>query len=136
MLEIRSSGRVPAGPLTTASAIAVGMALVWALVALWSSQAFTRRPFAYYETVIVTPEGTPLISRVNTGILERTEFFTLDRKPYPAHELTQIAGRKAKLKFTTNPDLIAGVVAHVGSKVYDGSVRGQLDRLRAGLGRE
>jgi F-type H+-transporting ATPase subunit delta len=48
-------------------------------------------------------------------------------------QLTRMAGKKAKLKFTTDPALVAGVVARVGSKVYDGSVRGQLERLRATL---
>lgn len=43
-------------------------------------------------------------------------------------------GRKAKLKYSTDPALIAGVVARVGSTVYDGSVRGQLERLRTRLG--
>jgi F-type H+-transporting ATPase subunit delta len=48
-------------------------------------------------------------------------------------ELSRLAGKKAKLKFTTNPALIAGVMARVGSTVYDGSVRGQMERLRAKL---
>jgi F-type H+-transporting ATPase subunit delta len=48
-------------------------------------------------------------------------------------QLTRMAGKKAKLKFKTEPALVAGVVARVGSKVYDGSVRGQLERLRATL---
>jgi len=51
-------------------------------------------------------------------------------------QVAQLAGRKAKLRFTTDPGLIAGAVAHVGSRVYDGSVRGQLDRLRSRLGKE
>lgn len=48
-------------------------------------------------------------------------------------QLTRMAGKKTKLKFQTDPALVAGVVARVGSKVYDGSVRGQLERLRATL---
>jgi len=48
-------------------------------------------------------------------------------------QLTRMAGKKAKLKYQTDPGLVAGVVARVGSKVYDGSVRGQLERLRATL---
>jgi len=48
-------------------------------------------------------------------------------------QLSRIAGKKAKLNFKTDPALVAGVVARVGSKVYDGSVRGQLERLRATL---
>lgn len=47
--------------------------------------------------------------------------------------VSRLAGRKAKVKFSADPALIAGVVARVGSTVYDGSVRGQLDRLKARL---
>jgi F-type H+-transporting ATPase subunit delta len=48
-------------------------------------------------------------------------------------QLTRMAGKKAKLNFQTDPALVAGVVARLGSTVYDGSVRGQLERLRAKL---
>jgi len=48
-------------------------------------------------------------------------------------QVSRLAGKKAKLKFSTDPALIGGVVARVGSTVYDGSVRGQLDRLRTKL---
>jgi len=48
-------------------------------------------------------------------------------------ELSRLSGKKAKLRFTTDPDLVAGAVARVGSLVYDGSVRGQLDKMRAKL---
>src|ERR1700691_5860791 len=50
-------------------------------------------------------------------------------------EISRVAGKKAKLKFSTDPALVAGVVARIGSTVYDGSVRGQLDRLRTRLAR-
>ncbi len=48
-------------------------------------------------------------------------------------QLTRLAGREAKPRFSTDPTLLGGVVAKVGSTVYDGSVRGQLERLRAKL---
>ena len=50
-------------------------------------------------------------------------------------ELSRLAGKKAKPRFTTDPALLAGVIARVGSTVYDGSVRGQLERMRAKLGK-
>ncbi len=49
-------------------------------------------------------------------------------------QVSRLAGKKAKLKFLSDPALIGGVVARVGSTVYDGSVRGQLERLRTRLG--
>ena len=50
-------------------------------------------------------------------------------------QLSRLSGKKAKLTFSIEPALIGGVVARVGSKLYDGSVRGQLERLRVKLGR-
>jgi F-type H+-transporting ATPase subunit delta len=49
-------------------------------------------------------------------------------------QVSRLAGKKAKLKFSSDPTLIGGVVARVGSTVYDGSVRGQLEKLRTRLG--
>jgi F-type H+-transporting ATPase subunit delta len=48
-------------------------------------------------------------------------------------ELSRLTGKRTKLNFTIDPALIGGVVARVGSLVYDGSVRGQLERLRVKL---
>jgi len=48
-------------------------------------------------------------------------------------QLSRISGKKAKVAFATDSALIGGVVARVGGKVYDGSVRGQLERLRLKL---
>jgi F-type H+-transporting ATPase subunit delta len=48
-------------------------------------------------------------------------------------ELARIAGRKIRLHVAVDPELIGGVTAHVGSTVYDGSVRGNLAKMRQGL---
>ena len=50
-----------------------------------------------------------------------------------SRELTRVAGSKIRLHTTVDPDLIGGVMAHVGSTVYDGSVRGQLAKMRQSL---
>jgi F-type H+-transporting ATPase subunit delta len=42
-------------------------------------------------------------------------------------------GKKVQMRFSVDPSLIGGVTAQVGSTIYDGSVRGQLDRLRSEL---
>lgn len=45
--------------------------------------------------------------------------------------LAKLTGRKVQAQFQTNPELIGGAMVRIGSTIYDGSVRAQLDRLRA-----
>jgi len=47
--------------------------------------------------------------------------------------LEKLTGKKVQLNFDTDPELIGGVVTRVGSTVYDGSVRTQLEHLREQL---
>ncbi|MDQ6802254.1 MAG: ATP synthase F1 subunit delta [Acidobacteriota bacterium] len=48
--------------------------------------------------------------------------------------LEKRAGRKVELTITTDPELIGGLIAKIGSKVYDASVSGKLDKFRESLG--
>ena len=43
--------------------------------------------------------------------------------------LTVATGRKVRLSFTTDESIIGGLVARIGSTIFDGSVQSQLDRL-------
>jgi F-type H+-transporting ATPase subunit delta len=43
--------------------------------------------------------------------------------------LERLTGRRIRMRFTVDERLIGGVVARIGSTVYDGSVRGQLASL-------
>lgn len=45
-------------------------------------------------------------------------------------ELAHLTGKQIRSEYTVDPALIGGLVARIGSTVYDGSVRGQLDTLR------
>ncbi len=47
--------------------------------------------------------------------------------------LGELAGAPVKMRFEVDPNLIGGVSARIGSKVYDGSVRGQLADFRERL---
>jgi F-type H+-transporting ATPase subunit delta len=51
-------------------------------------------------------------------------------------ELARITGKNARARFSIQEDLIGGVTARIGSTVYDGSVRGQLEVLRQQLAGE
>ena len=49
--------------------------------------------------------------------------------------LTRSTGRDVRLDLRTDPSLIGGMVAKVGSTIYDGSVKARLDALRNHLTR-
>jgi len=46
-----------------------------------------------------------------------------------AERLGDITGKKVSLNFATDESLLGGIVTRIGSTVYDGSVRNQLERL-------
>ncbi len=47
--------------------------------------------------------------------------------------LKEVTGREVRLQFAVDPDLIGGVITRIGSTIYDGSVRGQLQAVRERL---
>jgi len=51
-------------------------------------------------------------------------------------QLERLAGGKIRARFSVDAKLIGGAVARIGSTVYDGSVRGELDSLGRRLGVE
>ncbi len=53
-----------------------------------------------------------------------------------AGELSRLTGKQVRPRFTVEPELIGGVTVRIGSTVYDGSVRGQLDSLARRLAAE
>ena len=50
-----------------------------------------------------------------------------------ADSLSKITGKKVEISASVDPELLGGVVARIGSTVYDGSVRTQLKRMRQEL---
>jgi F-type H+-transporting ATPase subunit delta len=50
--------------------------------------------------------------------------------------LERLTGKKVEARYSLAPALMGGAVVRIGSTVYDGSVREQLDRLRARLASE
>ena len=45
-------------------------------------------------------------------------------------ELARLTGKQIRPHFSVDPTLLGGIVARVGSTVYDGSVRGQMEAMR------
>jgi F-type H+-transporting ATPase subunit delta len=51
-------------------------------------------------------------------------------------KLEQLTGKRIRMRFAVDESLIGGAVARIGSTVYDGSVRGQLQTLGRRLSTE
>ena len=45
-------------------------------------------------------------------------------------KLLALTGKKVRIDFATDPDLIGGLVTRIGSTVYDGSVRNHLEQIK------
>jgi F-type H+-transporting ATPase subunit delta len=48
-------------------------------------------------------------------------------------ELSRLTGKQVKCNYSVDPELLGGVMARIGSTIYDGSVRAQLNSLRQRL---
>jgi F-type H+-transporting ATPase subunit delta len=53
-----------------------------------------------------------------------------------AQRLQEITGTRVEIEYKTDPSLIGGVVARIGSMVYDGSIRTQLQTVKQKLKQE
>ncbi len=82
------------------------------------------------------PQVTAKLSQI---LDERSGVITADvisAQPLPvattealAERLGELTGKKVNLNFDTDASLLGGIVTRIGSTVYDGSVRNQLERL-------
>ncbi len=48
-------------------------------------------------------------------------------------EITRLTGKKVRARFEQDTTLLGGAVVQVGSTIYDGSVKGQLEKIREQL---
>jgi len=48
-------------------------------------------------------------------------------------QIARLTGKKVRARYVSNPELLGGVMVRVGSTIYDGSVRGQLEKMKQEL---
>lgn len=65
--------------------------------------------------------------------VETAEALSAELEGEVRKSLERVTGKKVILDVSVNPDLIGGMVARVGGKVYDASVRARLEQLRQTL---
>jgi F-type H+-transporting ATPase subunit delta len=56
-----------------------------------------------------------------------------DEKRQLESRVAALTGKQVRAQYAANPELLGGVMVQVGSTIYDGSVRGQLQKLREQL---
>lgn len=61
---------------------------------------------------------------------------TPDERQAMENQIARMTGKQVRAKYATNGALLGGAVVRVGSTVYDGSVRGQINRIREVLTNE
>jgi F-type H+-transporting ATPase subunit delta len=87
---------------------------------------------------IATEFETALLERL--GLAEASvrsaRELTAGQKQQLASTLEALTGKKIEARFAVDPTLVGGVVVRIGSTIYDGSVRTQLERLGARLAGE
>ena len=80
-----------------------------------------------FETQLDERQG---VARAN--VISARDLKEIEKKQLRA-ALERLSGQRVEARFDLDPALIGGAVVRVGSTIYDGSVRTQLQRLRARL---
>jgi F-type H+-transporting ATPase subunit delta len=83
------------------------------------ASAFSERLLAHQNIVRAEVSSAVPLSEEQTRVLEAN--------------LSKVTGKKVELLVSVDPALLGGVVAKIGSTVYDGSVKTQLQRMRQEL---
>jgi F-type H+-transporting ATPase subunit delta len=118
-------------------------AVVAALAGKMSLSGLLKR----FLFVLIDHRRTALLSEIREAFeaviderlgLVRVEVSSAQELTHPQRQalaaaLTRLTGREARSRFWVRPDLIGGLVARIGSTIYDGSVLGQLEGLRQRL---
>src|ERR1700722_18232814 len=66
---------------------------------------------------------------VRVNVQSAAELTPAQQEALTGH-LAKLAGKQVRLRPSVDPELIGGVTARIGSKVYDGSVQGRLAGMR------
>jgi F-type H+-transporting ATPase subunit delta len=105
------------------------------------------RPVRNFIAVLIDHRRTRFLSEIVTQfeqeLNQRLGFaeaeITTSRELSPAErtsieaDLAQVTSKKIRARYEQNPAILGGAIARVGSTVYDGSVKGQLEKIRIAL---
>lgn len=72
------------------------------------------------------------LNRAEAEITSARELIPEERREMEG-KIASVTGKSVKAKYEIDPKLLGGAIIRVGSTVYDGSVRGQLQKLKEEL---
>jgi F-type H+-transporting ATPase subunit delta len=112
-----------------------------------ASQSGTLQPIRNFFAVLIDHGRIPMLEQIarqfetllNTQLGFVEADITSSRQLSPDEQqglesqVERMTGKKVRAKYATNPELLGGAVVRVGSTIYDGSVRGQLQKLKEQL---
>ncbi len=110
-------------------------------------RAGISRPVRNFVAVVIDKRRTRVLSEMvkqfardlndRLGIAEAavttTRELSVQERAELESDLSRVTGKTIRAKYDQDPALLGGAVARVGSTVYDGSVKGQLERIRQQL---
>jgi F-type H+-transporting ATPase subunit delta len=78
---------------------------------------------------------TELYARLGIGEAEvtTTRELSADEKRALEAQISKLTGMRVQARYATDQSILGGAVVRIGSTIYDGSVKGQLARLREAL---
>ena len=91
-----------------------------------------RIPFLQQITDQLEKELDARMGVADVQITSARELADAERRTLEA-QIAKLTGKKVRAQFELDSALLGGAVVRVGSTIYDGSVKGQLERIKAAI---
>jgi F-type H+-transporting ATPase subunit delta len=112
-----------------------------------AGQAGTMRPIRNFFAVLIDHGRIPMLAQIarqfetelnhQLGFVEAqitsSRQLSSDEKQGLESQVGLTTGKKVRARYGEDAELLGGVIVRVGSTIYDGSVRGQLQKLKEQL---
>jgi F-type H+-transporting ATPase subunit delta len=112
-----------------------------------AGQAGTLRPIRNFFAVLIDHDRIFMLAQIvrqfeaelnrQLGFVEAditsSRQLSSDEKQVLESQVANLTGKKVRASYGTDAELLGGAVVRVGSTIYDGSVRGQLQKLKQQL---
>ena len=93
-----------------------------------------RRRIAQFSNILrqYEQEVNQRLGITEADITSFRELSAAEKRKFEA-KIAEVTGKQVRAQYKTEPAILGGAIVRVGSTVYDGSVRGQLEKLKERL---